>query len=74
MTDEAPDLQKFCFDPEAPATPDVMLVVWAKTFLTPEQFTEFRRMIHEIAAEQPGTKASVKQMIGIIEMAKFLAG
>jgi hypothetical protein len=73
MTNEIPDLREFCFSTEAPASPDIMMAVWAKNYLTPEQFKEFKRMIHEIAVESPRGRASVEQMIGIVDMARLLA-
>lgn len=73
MSNDIPDIGEFCFGPEAANPPDVMLAIWARTYLTSEQFAEFRRMVHEIAVEQPGIKPSVEQMTGLIGMAKFLA-
>jgi hypothetical protein len=71
MSNDTPDIREYCFGDRAVFAPATMLAIWAKTYLTDDQFKEFRRLIHE--SRQDGVEqASVEQMIGLIEMAQFL--
>lgn len=65
MIDKAPDIREYCFNENAPLSPDMMLAVWTRTYLTAEQFTEFKRMVSELKGEV--TKISVEQMLIIID-------
>jgi hypothetical protein len=71
MSNDTPDIREYCFGDQAVLGPDMMLAIWAKTYLTDAQFKEFRRLIKE--TRQDGVnQATVEQMIGLVEMAQFL--
>ena len=72
VSNDIPDIREYCFGDRAIFHPDMMLAIWARTYLTDAQFKEFRRLIGETMKDEV-KRTDVEQMIGLIEMAKFLA-
>ena len=70
MIDKAPDIREYCFNEAAPLSPDMMLAVWARTYLTPDQFSQFKRMVSELKGEV--AKISVEQMMIMIDVVTAL--
>jgi hypothetical protein len=71
VSNDIPNIREYCFGDQAIFGPDMMLAIWAKTYLTDAQFKEFRRLIKE--TRQDGVEeATVEQMIGLVEMAQFM--
>lgn len=73
MSNDIPDIREFCFGDPTLGSPDTLLAIWVHSYLDKAQFSEFKRMIHEMSEENPGSRSTVEQMVSLIEMAKFLA-
>ena len=71
MPDNAPDIREFCFSTYAPMDPANMLALWAKTYLTADQFTQFHRMIRDLGQDKTRL-ITVEQMVTMLDVVTSL--
>jgi hypothetical protein len=71
VIDKAPDIREYCFNEDAPLSPDMMLAVWVRTYLTEDQFNQFKVMVKDYKSARID-KITVEQMLIMIDVVTTL--
>jgi hypothetical protein len=71
VTGKAPDIREYCFNENAPLSPDMMLACWVRTYLTNDQFNQFKVMIKDCKNDRID-KVTVEQMMIMIDVVTAL--